>query len=188
MKKGSAKFTQADLEKMDLIEVSPGFYKKKPKEGYIKGDTVLTGIKMRLKSGETKTVLAKEPIVIFSEKSVIEIAGIVAGLNGSKGLMRSHWSAVKRQKDLYLAIINDHLRANKARSHEGAVSIEYIGYKSVLMDWDNFCASFKHIGDALVKSGVIKEDSPKIVQRFTPEQIKCKRKEQKVVIVISDIK
>jgi flavoprotein len=54
------------------------------------------------------------------------------------------------------------------------------------MDWDNFAASFKHIGDALVSNKVIKDDKPGVVVQFLPEQIKCKRVEQKVVIIIED--
>lgn len=119
-------------------------------------------------------------------ESVIVIDGLVAGLNGDKGLMRSHWSDTKKKKDLYKFIIGDHLRDNKARKHEGRITIQYIGYKSVLMDWDNFCSSFKHIGDSLVEKKIIKDDKPSIVIQFIPQQIKCKRDEQKVVIIIKD--
>jgi len=118
--------------------------------------------------------------------SVIVIDGLVAGLNGSDGLMRSHWSDTKKKKDLYKFIIGDHLRENKARKHEGKVTVQYIGYKSILMDWDNFCSSFKHIGDALVEKEIISDDKPAIVVQFIPQQIKCKRDEQKVIIIIKD--
>jgi len=118
--------------------------------------------------------------------SVLVIDGLIAGLNGDKGLMRSHWSNTKRQKDLYKLIIGDHLRENKVRKHEGKVTIQYIGYKSILMDWDNFCSSFKHIGDALVEKEIIQDDKPSVVTQFIPQQIKCKRDEQKVIIIIKD--
>jgi len=55
------------------------------------------------------------------------------------------------------------------------------------MDWDNFSASFKHIGDALVDLGVIQDDKPSIVTQFLPQQIKSKRIDQKVVIIIEDV-
>jgi hypothetical protein len=119
-------------------------------------------------------------------ESVLSIDGLVAGLNGDKGLMRSHWSNTKKQKDLYQMIIADHLREKKIRRHEGKVTIQFIGYKSVLMDWDNFCSSFKHIGDALVKSNIIVDDKPSVVIQFIPQQIKCKRVEQKVIVIIKD--
>ena len=63
-----------------------------------------------------------------------------------------------------------------------------IGYKSRLMDWDNFAASFKHLGDALVSTGVILDDKPAIVVRFETVQIKVPRKFQRVVIEITDYK
>lgn len=121
-------------------------------------------------------------------ESVLVIDGLIAGLNGNKGLMRSHWSNSKKQKDFYKSVIMDQCRQGKIRKHLDKVTIQYIGYKSVLMDWDNFASSFKHIGDALVESGIIKDDKPTIVTKFIPQQIKCKRIEQKVVIIIKDEK
>lgn len=142
---------------------------------------------------ETKLIV-KQPIIKTPDfvlnsplESFLTIPGIVAGLNGSKGLMRGHWSNTKKQKDLYCQIIKDELTAGKLRRHEGKVKVTYIGYKSALMDWDNFCASFKHIGDSLVKQKIIKEDNPKIVVEFIPKQMKCKRIDQKVIVIIQDI-
>lgn len=121
------------------------------------------------------------------EKSILTIDGIVAGLNGDEGLMRSHWTKIKKIKSLYLEIIRIQLAAGKIKQHTGPVKITYIGYKSRLMDWDNFCSSFKHIGDSLVKAQIITDDKPSIVTSFIPQQIKCKRIEQKAVIIIEDI-
>lgn len=144
-------------------------------------------------TGETVDKKISTPIEITPtttisnpNESVLSIDGLVAGLNGDKGLMRSHWSNTKKQKDLYQMIIADHVRENKVRRHEGKVTIQFIGYKSVLMDWDNFCSSFKHIGDALVKSKIIVDDKPSVVIQFIPQQIKCKRVEQKVIVIIKD--
>ncbi len=125
--------------------------------------------------------------VSISAESVLTIDGIVAGLNGSKGLMRGHWSNIKKQKDLYQMIIAQHLKDGKVKKHIGEVTVQYIGYKSSFMDWDNFCASFKHIGDSLQKCGIITNDSPKVIRQFIPNQIKCKRNDQKVVVIIKDI-
>lgn len=123
----------------------------------------------------------------YIQKSVITIPGIVDGLNGDEGLMRGHWTKIKKVKELFITIIYDHLASGKAFKHPGKVKIKYVGYKSVLMDWDNFCASFKHIGDSLVKTGVITEDRPAIVTQFLPDQVKCKRINQCVVIIIEDV-
>ena len=55
------------------------------------------------------------------------------------------------------------------------------------MDWDNFSASFKLIGDALVMAQIIKDDKPEIVTQFLPKQFKCKQKDQHVQIIIEDV-
>jgi hypothetical protein len=134
----------------------------------------------------TATHISPHAKIPSQNESVLVIEGLIAGLNGSKGLMRSHWTGIKKQKTLYQQIIQQHFSENKIRKHTGEVSVEYIGYKSSFMDWDNFCASFKHVGDSLVKMKIIKDDSPKIITQFIPSQIKCSRAEQKVIIIIKD--
>jgi len=116
-------------------------------------------------------------------ETTIIIEGLIPGLNGANGLMRQHFHNAMVQKKKYQAII----KRQTKNKHLGQVSIDYIGYKSVLMDWDNFCASFKHIGDSLVECGVIVDDNPKIVRPFRVQQIKCKRIDQRVEIVIRDL-
>lgn len=148
----------------------------------------ITPRKLHILSPRTEHIFVDTTTTINKpNESVLKIDGLVAGLNGDKGLMRAHWSNNKKQKDLYKLIINQHLQEGKIKKHEGQVSIQYIGYKSVLMDWDNFGASFKHIGDSLVKCGILVDDNPKIVTQFIPQQIKCIRAEQKVIVIIKDI-
>jgi len=112
----------------------------------------------------------------------VVIKGVIPGLNGKQGLIREHFRNAKKRRDLYKVLIS----AQTKNRHKGKVIIRYIGYKTILMDWDNFAASFKHIGDALVSNKVIKDDKPAVVIQFLPEQIKCKRIEQKVVIIVED--
>lgn len=117
-------------------------------------------------------------------RTEVYIKGIIPGLNGKDGLIReNHWNA-KRRRDLYKVLI----RSQTTNRHKGKVIIQYIGYKSILSDWDNFAASFKHLGDALVSNKIIKDDKPAIVVEFLPDQIKCKRVDQKVIIIIEDYK
>lgn len=117
-------------------------------------------------------------------ETIIQIDGVVDGLNGKNGLIRQHFHQAKITREKYLFIIMSQTR----NRHKGKVVVEYIGYKIRLMDWDNFSASFKHIGDALVKANVLTDDNPKIIVQFLPEQIKVsKRIEQKVIIKIKDI-
>lgn len=184
-----SKFSIAGLEKLGLKETSPGLFEpinKGKSSAYIesaKGNLVVKSSRQPIiKSINISPQISLSPPLA----SVLTIDGIVAGLNGDKGLMRSHWSKIKKQKLLYQQIIQQHLQENKVRKHEGQVSIEYIGYKSRLMDWDNFCSSFKHLGDSLVKMKIISDDNPKIVTQFIPSQIKSTQAEQKVVIIIKD--
>lgn len=116
-------------------------------------------------------------------RTVLTIKGIVPGLNGKDGLIREHWTSALKKKNLYKVLC----REQNPNKHPGKVIIHYIGYKSILMDWDNFSASFKHIGDALVELGVIVDDKPSIVTQFLPQQIKSKRIDQKVEIIIEDV-
>ena len=116
-------------------------------------------------------------------ETVIIIEGLIAGLNGADGLMREHFRQGIKKKEKYQRLI----RSQTKNRHLGQVSITYIGYKSVLMDWDNFAASFKYLGDSLVKTKVIVDDNPKIVRPFIVQQIKCKRKDQRVEIIIRDL-
>lgn len=114
----------------------------------------------------------------------IIIDGIVHGLNGKHGLIREHYHTAKRKKEKYTLLI----KSQTKNKHAGRVTIEYIGYKSRFMDWDNFAASFKHIGDSLVNAGVIVDDKPEIIVEFTPIQRKAKLKDQRVEIIIKDFK
>jgi len=155
------------------------------KKGYIPIETNAS-VQRKTHTLTKPTEINDSTSISLPQHSVLVIDGLIAGLNGSKGLMRSHWSNTKKQKELYQTIISQQLRENKMRQHIGEVTIEYIGYKNRFMDWDNFCASFKHIGDALVKMKIIADDSPRIVSKFIPSQIKVKQIEQKVVIIIKD--
>ena len=119
----------------------------------------------------------------LSKMTVLTIKGLIPGLNGQHGLIREHWAAGIQRKNLYKVL----LKAQKPKKHKGKVIIRYIGYKTIFMDWDNFGASFKHIGDALVDLGIIVDDKPAIVTQFIPEQIKSKRVDQRVVIIIEDV-
>jgi len=116
-------------------------------------------------------------------QTTIIINGIIPGLNGPDGLMREHYHQANNKKARYCLLI----KSQTKNKHKGKVSIDYIGYKAILMDWDNFAASFKHLGDSLVKCGVILDDNPKIVRPFRIQQIKCKRIDQRVEIIINDL-
>lgn len=121
---------------------------------------------------------------VSNTPSLFVVKGIVHGLNGSNGLLRSHWTKRKKVKEAITAIISCQVKG----SHQGKVRVTYTGYKVSFMDWDNFCSSFKQIGDALVALKVIKDDNPSVIIEFIPKQIKSKRNEQRVEIFIEDVK
>lgn len=81
------------------------------------------------------------------------------GLNSKGGLMRSHWSSRNKLKEA----IQWEIIGQGIVQFEGQVRIEYTRYSKRLMDFDNLAASSKHIFDALVKCGVIADDSPKVI-------------------------
>lgn len=195
IKKQSKPFTEDSLKEMGMVEISPGVYRKQ--SDVFSGKTIdIKKPNNPLRNNSNKLVHTNFIVTaangfiegIFCR---IEIPGIVPGLNGNKGLIRSHWSNVGRQKKLYCQIIRSQLPSNYSKYRPvflGAVTVEYVLHKTSLYDWDNAAASFKHIGDSLVKCGIIKDDKPKIIREFTPKQIKCKPKEQKVIIIIKAFK
>lgn len=81
------------------------------------------------------------------------------GLNGSKGLIRSHFSAKKKLKEKIQWLIIE----QGVVHHKGKVKVTYRRWSWQEMDDDNFHASSKLAVDALVKCGVIEDDKPKII-------------------------
>lgn len=96
------------------------------------------------------------------------------GLNQLRREYRSH-HAYKR----LLATTMDHIVARGGplpSFGERPVRVRYARtYVRLAMDWDNLGASFKPIGDALVRLGVIADDSPRIVRAFSMEQPKAQQ-------------
>lgn len=106
-------------------------------------------------------------------------------LNGSDGLIRAHYHVQKKQKQK----ITQYILAQTNAKYEGRVIISITRYSVIEPDIDNLCASFKHIGDALVKRGVILDDKPSIIAEFKPSWEKAKNnKEQKTVVTIEPYK
>ncbi len=88
-----------------------------------------------------------------------ELQIALPGLNGSKGLIRQHWTNAAKMKDWLLHKV---LEA-ELRCHEGQVRITYTRRSKKTMDWDNCMSSLKHILDSLKKAGVIRDDSLKFI-------------------------
>ena len=112
---------------------------------------------------------------------------LTAGLNGKEGLIRQHFSKVAKVKENIANILRTQIPYGFITINK-SVRVTYIRYCSLFMDWDNACASFKHIGDAMQDAGIIvDDDSQHILVEFLPKQIKCKRTEQRTEIIIEYI-
>ena len=114
----------------------------------------------------------------------IRLSYLTPGLNGSAGLIRQHFRNAAKLKE---RLIWDVKSQRRGPTISQPVRVTYTRYTASLMDWDNACASFKHIGDALTAAGVLADDSPKIIAEFLPRQVKCKRDEQRTEILIEKI-
>lgn len=109
----------------------------------------------------------------------IVLPKLLAGLNGSKGLIRNsrHIAGVMALKDSVhyqvlaqkplLPHVETPTRARLIRYHSGNP-----------MDWDNAAASFKYLLDAIVKCGIIPDDNPKVITSITCEQYRVKSKKE----------
>lgn len=111
---------------------------------------------------------------------------LTPGLNGTDGLIRQHFSQAGKMKKKLLVTLLSQRRAG-LRPISTPVRVTYTRYTARFMDWDNACASFKHIGDAMQAAGIITDDSPKVIAEFIPRQVKCKVKEQRTEILIEHL-
>lgn len=113
----------------------------------------------------------------------ITLIGVIRGLNGSGGLMQQHWSKARKEKERFV----ERIKALNPPKFTGQVRITYTRYCNRYMDWDNMVSTGKFPFDALVKCGVLVDDSPKYVVVLIPKQIISKNKDQRSVILIEAI-
>ena len=99
-------------------------------------------------------------------------------------VMRMHHRERSAEHSRYYYLI---LAAQKtiARKEPFARCVITVGrYGARPLDWDNMGGGLKFLLDALVKNKIIKDDNPKCVTELNLRQIKCKRKDEKTVVVI----
>lgn len=115
----------------------------------------------------------------------IYIDELPPGLNGQDGLKRMHYQKYRKVRTRF----QWHLKRQKPVPMTGTtVSITFVRYEVQPMDWDNHAASFKVIGDALVREGIIDDDSPDVILDFNLEKKKIsKLAEQKCEIIIESL-
>jgi len=97
---------------------------------------------------------------------------------------RMHWGKRAKIKEKWHWLI----KAEKPKKHDGKVRINYIRVSTQPMDLDGVGGSFKAIGDALVKAGVIEDDNPYILRPLTVDWQKAEsQKQQRSIIEIIDV-
>ena len=94
---------------------------------------------------------------------------------GINKLLRMHWAVRKKLQNNLVAELQS---AYSCDLIEGPVSVEYTRRSVRLMDWDNAAGSFKLIGDALVKCGILEDDNPKIIKEFKVEQERVRKRDE----------
>lgn len=108
---------------------------------------------------------------------------LLPGLNGKHGLIRKNFHAAKKEKiGVWTDIMEQRPRAFRCIDYP--VRIEYIRYSDRSMDWDNACASFKRIGDAMQEAKIISTDALSVLREFIPKQEMCKRSEKRTVVKV----
>ena len=117
-------------------------------------------------------------------RAVISIDRLLPGLNGKDGLIRqNHFKATKVKASL-LQLVKAGRYATFGSARVKIICTRY--YCGTAMDFDNASASFKYLVDAIVKAGIIYDDSPKTIEEWTVRQVKVEsRKLQKMEVEIS---
>ena len=96
-------------------------------------------------------------------------------------MLREHWSKRKERKQRY----HFEILSQKPRKFKGKVNVRITRYSSAVPDPDGVAGGSKDILDALVDAGVISDDNMKVIQDFSVNWKKCKRKEQRTEIEIT---
>jgi Holliday junction resolvase RusA-like endonuclease len=105
-------------------------------------------------------------------------------LNGKDGLIRMHWAKKSQLSKTWVWLIH----AENMNPHLGRVQVEFTRVSTRKMDYDNIRASFKLVGDALVRCGIIQDDSPDFITELKVKWKKAKTlKEQGIMIKIEDV-
>lgn len=140
--------------------------------------------------------------VVFADSIVMWIPALPPTLNGRGGLMAMSGFERERQKEtwnrLVLAALStrrptdepcevDELITRRMPLAECVVVYRRRVCYSSPPDWDNLFSSFKFVGDALTRAGVVQDDNVEIIRRLIPDPERVpKRDQQGVVLTISD--
>ena len=97
-------------------------------------------------------------------------------------MLRQHWSKRKKLKEQYhLEILSQ-----KPQKFKGKVNVHLTRYSSRVPDPDGVAGSAKIILDAVVDAGIIEDDNMNVIENFSVNWKKCKQKEQRTEIEITE--
>ena len=85
--------------------------------------------------------------------------------------LRSHWSSRKRWQDEMDELVYFEIRRHfkEPIPDWGKVKVKYTVYSNWMMDAENRVMVIKYGNDAIVKSGLIKDDSPRYISYELPK-------------------
>lgn len=104
-------------------------------------------------------------------------------------LLNWHWATRKKEKEIWIKEIQYAMSQQPAFIPRKPLikrcKIAFTRYSVRQLDRDNLAGSFKVIGDALKRAGVIEDDSPEHVIELVANQGKVRRfKDQRTEIII----
>lgn len=98
--------------------------------------------------------------------------------------MRMHWTTRKRLSDLWNRIVSIHVGSSKPRRPLARARLTLTRRGMRELDFDNLCASFKVVVDALRHNGILKDDKHENIgmPKFLFEKVK--RKDVGIVVLV----
>ena len=123
---------------------------------------------------------------IKSGPLTLTFPGRVVGNNGKGGLLRMHWAAKKKLTTRFIWQV---LAQAGGRRFTGPVRLELVRYSiGSPMDYDNLVSTGKLLTDAIVRAGVLPDDTPAVIAEREYRQERAAGKDgQKTVVVLSGI-
>lgn len=105
--------------------------------------------------------------------------------------IRMHWRKRKKQKKLLLDEVWLAVPQVQRHAFEGRVALSITRYSTGTLDADNLAGGLKMLIDCLQPSplgiGLISEDSPDVIAKFEPKQVRVRApNEHKMIVRITD--
>jgi hypothetical protein len=96
----------------------------------------------------------KKPYYVF-----LKVEGLPSGLNSGK----TRYARASENKVWARKMAIEISKGKKPAKPLRLVKLRFIRYSTHEMDWDNLVSTFKPLQDALIREGIILDDSPKVI-------------------------